>query len=647
MMRVTKMLLQKKALKRTYLVLACLISLGSVSAQTTFPSVAGNYEGTFGPLAYQVRLHVRPSSSTTLTGTLDSIDQDAIGIPCAEFILSGSQFSFFTSPSDSGSYKGEISADGNTITGSWIQPGYSIPLVFTRIVWSANSVPAKSASPANSQWVHPGPGGKLVYATTPKGDRIPDFSSAGYLGGGVSLPDVATSVKVSPTGSADDTPAIEAAIDQVAKLAPDAQGIRGAVQLAPGTFHLKGTLHLNVSGVVLRGAGSEGPHATVLEMTGDPHLAMEIKGDFQKRGLGSNTTLTDSYVPAGATLIHVANAGDIHPGDTLQIVKPVTPEWVHSMGMDHMVRDGKPENWVQNDIRVFRKVASVKGNEIELEVPLTDSFDSHFYSADRPTVTRVALTGQVAETGVEYLRIVAPNRSIDYHQDARFDGIDMDNLTDSWLRGLAFVDITNSVSIGHNAERLTVVQVDVRQDATVTSHAQPFDFSVAGSQILLDRCSGSGDRVTYVATQSHSQGPVVVLHCRFTGGGRIEGHQRWSTGLLVDSSEVAGGDINLRNRGIMGSGHGWANGWSVLWNDKANTFLVQNPPGDMNWAIGDEGIQAAAAMPGSTDGIPLPRGAIESVGKHVEPSSLYLAQLWERKGAAAVTAIGYPVETNR
>ena len=41
-----------------------------------------------------------------------------------------------------------------------------------------------------SQWVYPGTDGKLVYKTTPAGDRIMDFSHAGYLGGGVALPNV-------------------------------------------------------------------------------------------------------------------------------------------------------------------------------------------------------------------------------------------------------------------------------------------------------------------------------------------------------------------------------------------------------------------------------------------------------------------------
>jgi hypothetical protein len=628
--------------KLSLMVFTCLTCLGSVRAQTGLKTVAGDYEGMSGSPSFHLRLHVRLSSPTTLTGTLDAIDEDTFGIPCAEFVLSGTQFSF-TLPSTSDNYKGEISADGNTITGT-LDVGHLVPLVFTRIVHAANNTSEKSASLSNSQWVHFGPGRKLVYARTPKGDRIPDFSSAGYRGGGIALPRVATRVNVSPTGKEDDTPAIQTALDRAAKLTPGAHGIRGAVELAPGSFHLKGTLHLNVSGVVLRGAGSEGPGATVLEMTGDPHLAIEIKGDYQWRELGPATTLTDSYVPAGATLIHVANASGIHPGDTLAIVKPVTPQWIHFMGMDHLVRNGKPQEWVKNDIRVLRQVASVEGNAVRLSVPLTDSFDAQFYPGTQPKVTREEITGRITETGIENLKILAPNRSIAYRVDPEFDGIVMNNVLDSWLSGLAFVDTTDSVHIDHNAERLTVANVDVTQHDAVTSGAEPFDFSVQGSQILLDRCTGKGNSVSYVATQSHSEGPVVVLHCRFSGDGVIEGHQRWSTGLLIDSSVVQGGDMYLRNRGIWGTGHGWTTGWSVLWNDEANVFIVQNPPGAMNWVIGGKGAEAAIIMPGSTAKVALPHGVIEAEDKHVKPDSLYLEQLRERRGPAAVRAIGYRAE---
>jgi hypothetical protein len=500
-----------------------------------------------------------------------------------------------------------------------------------------------SAALGQSQWVHLGRNGKLAYARTPRGDRVPDFSSAGYRGGGIALPHVAPRVKVSPSGRADDTPVIQAALDKVARFAPNAHGERGAVELAAGRFHLAGTLQMHVSGVVLRGADASGPKATVLEMTGAPHLVIEMKGEFQQRELGKKMSLADKYVPSGATIIHLADASDIKAGETIQIVKPVTPQWVHFMGMDHLLRDGKPETWVKNDIRVRRRVAAVAGNAVRLQVPLTDSLDAQFYPGVHPEVMRVIVTGQIAETGVENLMIVAPARSISYRQDAAFDGIVMDNITDSWLRHLMFVDTTDSVHIDHNAERITVVGVDVQQHDAVISHAQPFDFSVDGSQVLLDRCSGTGDRVSYMATQSHSEGPVVVLHCRFNGHGQLEGHQRWSTGMLVDGCAVPSGSINLRNRGIMGTGHGWASGWSVLWNNEAANFIVQNPPGAINWSIGDVGEQESEPMPVSDRpvGEPLPGGVIESPGQHVPPQSLYLEQLRERMGQAALAEIGY------
>src|SRR5258707_509538 len=69
-----------------------------------------------------------------------------------------------------------------------------------------------SSRAAASEWVHPGPDGKLVYKTTPAGDRIMDFSFAGYMGGGVALPDVPVVKTVKPTGGEDDTETIQKAI---------------------------------------------------------------------------------------------------------------------------------------------------------------------------------------------------------------------------------------------------------------------------------------------------------------------------------------------------------------------------------------------------------------------------------------------------
>jgi hypothetical protein len=65
-----------------------------------------------------------------------------------------------------------------------------------------------------SQWVHPGADGHLIYGRDKSGAVIPDYSFAGYRSGGVALPDIPAQIKLLPTG-ADDTATIQHAIDTV------------------------------------------------------------------------------------------------------------------------------------------------------------------------------------------------------------------------------------------------------------------------------------------------------------------------------------------------------------------------------------------------------------------------------------------------
>src|SRR5579864_5184599 len=89
---------------------------------------------------------------------------------------------------------------------------------------------------ATSSWVFFSDDGLLHYAVDSLGNRIMDFSSAGYMGGGVALPDQDAPVQqiLDPSGD-DDTAAIQAAIDAVSTL-PLQGGFRGMVLLDPGVF---------------------------------------------------------------------------------------------------------------------------------------------------------------------------------------------------------------------------------------------------------------------------------------------------------------------------------------------------------------------------------------------------------------------------
>src|ERR1700733_142367 len=156
---------------------------------------------------------------------------------------------------------------------------------------------AKEPAVVHSQWVYLDRSSKLVYQRLQTGERILDFSYAGYMGGGVALPNFPVKKTVSPS-SGDDSASIQAAIDEVSSL-PLVDGARGAVQLTPGHFHCNATLKIIASGVVLRGSGY-GENGTLIEMTGDPHLAFSIAGEDKITPVGDSVAVTDVDVPAGA-----------------------------------------------------------------------------------------------------------------------------------------------------------------------------------------------------------------------------------------------------------------------------------------------------------------------------------------------------------
>jgi hypothetical protein len=508
------------------------------------------------------------------------------------------------------------------------------PLVAASIAW------AQPPAATSSQWVHLDRSGKLVYQPLKTGDRILDFSYAGYMGGGVALPTYPVKATIAPSGS-DDTAAIQAAIDQVSNL-PLADGIRGAVLLTAGHFRCNATLRIEASGVVLRGSGS-GESDTVIMMTGDPHLAFSITGKSTITPAGAAVGVTEAYVPAGAMTLAVSDTSGFKPGDRVQIDHPVAPEWVHLMGMDTLVRNGKKETWVQGDLKTERTIVAIEGKKLRFDVPLADSYDAKVLGPKGATVVKVEETGLIAQVGVENLRLVAPARAITLN-DKPFNGLQMSGALDSWVRNLRILDTTEAVGVGKTARRITVERVDVTQSIPIVGAAKPADFSANGTQILFDRCSATGDNVFYIAVGPGEQGPNVVLNCIFHGNGHVQPHQRWSTGLLIDGCQVPEGGIDLMNRGAMGSGHGWTMGWAVAWNNVAKSYLIQMPPGSANWAIGNRGEQATDKMPTFDPGptLPmLPQGIVESQGTPVAPASLYLEQLRERLGAKALKNIGY------
>jgi hypothetical protein len=129
-------------------------------------------------------------------------------------------------------------------------------------------------------------------------------------------------------------------------------------------------------------------------------------------------------------------------------------------------------------------------------------------------------------------------------------------------------------------------------------------------------------------------------------------HRYWGQAMLIDSSRFTGATANSLIRFIdrQGAGlskpvkptdapgHGWSSVHSVIWNctgDGAKPMSIQKPATAQNYAIGNLNTTIDAKfLSGKTEGANT--GHVEGTGKPgLKPSSLYLAQLADRRARAA------------
>ena len=411
--------------------------------------------------------------------------------------------------------------------------------------------------------------------------------------------------------------------------------------LEPGTYEVGGTLRIEVSGIVLRGSGA-GDRGTLIRVTGTPHRFLEISGTGSWEPQGTPNAITTRYVPSGADTFEVESPAGLKSGDRILIQRPVTEAWIRFMGMDTLVRDGKPQTWIKPGVvhSADRGIKSIIGRRITLDVPLSDSYDAKYLDPPGASIVAYIFPGRIERVGFESMRVVAPAQDVPI-TEGQYTLLRMNAVSDAWVRDVTVEDTQNTITIGHSVRRVTLQNVHVRHTVPFSGAASPADFAISGTQILVHRSSVSGKRVWPVVTQAGVTGPNVILHFRADEAG-VAPHQRWATGLLVDSSEFTNGTdrrpgLAFSNREHAGSGHGWSAGWSVAWNVKTDVLLVQQPPGAKNWCIGCSGRHATILWHGGPIAVPkIPSETFESPGVQVRPSSLYLAQTEATAGTQGV-----------
>jgi uncharacterized protein len=113
---------------RSPFILAMLLSTAAFGQNT---GVVGNWLGELhaGPVTLRVALEVSKSAAGKLAGKFDSLDQGAT-VPVTKIELTGDQVSVTMTIAQ---FEGKLSADGQTIDGTFHQNGMSLPLVLKRV----------------------------------------------------------------------------------------------------------------------------------------------------------------------------------------------------------------------------------------------------------------------------------------------------------------------------------------------------------------------------------------------------------------------------------------------------------------------------------------------------------------------------------
>ena len=507
-----------------------------------------------------------------------------------------------------------------------------------------------------SRLVYPGADGRLVYRPDARGNRMPDFSHAGYGGGGVALPRAAVKAVVE-AGPGDDGDRIQAALDRVSRMAPDRNGLRGAVLLKRGTYEFQAGLKIRTSGVVLRGEG-QGPDGTILKVRGKIRSRAIVVAPAGKRGRPKlatkfKTMIEGRYVPLRARQFRVDGKIGFVVGDTVAVIRPSTAKWISALGMDRIPprrNGGEIVQWAPGkfDIRYYRTVTAIDGDQVTIDAPLFHDLDPAYTTA---YVVKADFGGYLRQVGAENMRAISVSdghpEDAGGNEDHPWDLVYMNGVQDGWVRDVTALQFSHAaVRTSRYTRRITVQDSRYLRPISRITGTRRYAFDLQGQLHLGIRLFAEYGRHDFVTGRQWSSGIVFLDSLSRYAYAPSEPHHRYSTGILYDNVrfEKPYTDLvlSLWNRLNFGTGHGWAAANSVLWNCAAPEGGVgaEKPPLAQNYAIGIH----SARMSGELDHNSRILTASFRPGQAhweywnagpVRPRSLYLAQLEDRLSKAA------------
>ena len=441
-----------------------------------------------------------------------------------------------------------------------------------------------------------------------------DFSSCGYKSSDHAIPLVPIRAVVTEGGGEDDRVRIQAAIDLVASMEPDAAGFRGAVLLKGSKFKIGGPLLLRASGVILRGCGTGETALHGFSIMREPMIRIVGQADL-KLAPDTSRSAVDDRVAVGATRLTLDSSDGLSVGESILITRPCTKEWIISLGMD---REGIAWKRGTREIRWERRVIEIQGDQIELDAPITTALEAKFGGA---RVDSFEWPGRITNVGVENLALVAEAGSdAQGIEDRPWFGVTMENVIDGWIRQVTFSGLAGSaVALWESAKNVTVQDCISRDPRSELGGHRRHTFFTMGQQTLFLRCWSEQGRHDF-AVGHCAAGPNAFVACHADQAHEFSGTLgSWASGLLYDNVSIDGAALQLGNHWSGNQGAGWSAANSSIWQANASEIGCFSPPGAPNKAVG-------------TWGLPVGSGTFQQNDEFAKPRSLFRAQLANRLG---------------
>ncbi len=447
----------------------------------------------------------------------------------------------------------------------------------------------------------------------------------------------------------------------------DSAGFRGALLLKKGRYVVTDTLHLRADGVVIRGEGAGFGGTWILhrrpKVIKDPtpglfvHITQPDKAiipTFESHGGQMDTQkiadVTQGLVPAGFERMAVSDTSRIKVGDQVVVVIGHTQKWIDDLGVGGVWK-------LPFELQIPRIVKAVDADRrtITFTVGITSRIDIQggYATAEIHTITSDRRIKNIGMEDIlfisDYDRTRKDNKGYYNDENHANYAFRFYSARDGWMRRCVGFFYSGGLVATGGSQHLTVqdcAMIDGVSQDTPANHkgSRKYYFNANGEHMLFQRCYGRFARHAFVG--NGAKGSTVFLDSLSEYDHlKNEWHQRWGHGHLFDNISC---DAQIGIAGIKGHGHGQKSAFAVAWNNlilnkrtwEPDLFVNKQKGLVQNYAIGNI-IRGSGKIGADSLG---ETGHIEARNRFVQPRSLYLAQLRDRLGDAALLAITSPLQ---